>query len=272
MKIENNHLLIEVNPRGGALSRIYDKDGKKEILYDGKGSWPNTDLILFPVIGANNLYSLGESNFHLPLKHGFAQSSFFSIKQETKGSLTLSLEEDGTSQKEYPFSFLLKLSYLLEERKLIRKTEIMGEDLIFQFGLHPAFRADFSSAFVEVKQGTNLFVLDKKDGIIKKEIPWPYPLKWKIERKDIVSQDTFVISNPSGSVFFSNGMGSSVHLTSRCPYFALWTPERETDDDFLCLESWYGISPYAGMPMDLRKRKNVNRCNGLSAFEDILDF
>ena len=272
MRIENEELLVEINPLGGALSRIYDKKEGKEILYDGKGAWMKTDLILFPVIGANNVYSLNGEQYRIPWKHGFAQHALFETEILSEASLVLSLQGHGEKESGYPFPFFLKLAYSLKGRELLRKTEIKGQDLTFQFGLHPAFRTDFSSCLLEVEEGTDLFVLDRTDGVIKKEIPWPYPLRWRIQKEDIVDHDTFVLSNPKGEIRFRNGLGTSIHLRSQCPYFALWTPKEDSKDDFLCLESWYGISPYADMPMDLSKRKGVNRVDGVLVFEDILDF
>lgn len=272
VRIENEELLVEINPLGGTLSRIYDKKEGKEILYDGKGAWMKTDLILFPVIGANNVYSLNGEQYRIPWKHGFAQHALFEKEILSEASLVLSLRGNGEKESGYPFPFFLKLEYSLKGRELLRKTEIKGQDLTFQFGLHPAFRTDFSSCLLEVEEGTDLFVLDRTDGVIKKEIPWPYPLRWRIQKEDIVAHDTFVLSNPKGEILFRNGLGTSIHLRSKCPYFALWTPKEDSKDDFLCLESWYGISPYSDMPMDLSKRKGINRVDGALVFEDTLDF
>ena len=229
MRIENEELLVEINPLGGALSRIYDKKEGKEILYDGKGAWMKTDLILFPVIGANNVYSLNGEQYRIPWKHGFAQHALFETEILSEASLVLSLQGNGEKESGYPFPFFLKLEYSLKGRELLRKTEIQGQDLTFQFGLHPAFRTDFSSCLLEVEEGTDLFVLDRTDGIIKKEIPWPYPLRWRIQKADIVDHDTFVLSNPKGEIRFRNGLGSSAFPM---PLFRFMDPERRLERRF----------------------------------------
>ena len=272
--IENESLLVAFSSEGGALTRIYDKEKKKEILYDGQGVWPFSDHILFPVIGANNSYSLNGRDYLLPKRHGFAWHSSFEVLLEERDRACLLLERK-VGEEQYPFPFRLEVSYALKGRELIRTGKVVSlseEGLVFQYGLHPAFRIDFSKAFLEVEEGTVLQVLDKESGIIQKEIPWPYPLRWRPIRKEITSRDTLVIDNPKGRIALDNGLGEKVTLRSSCPYFALWTPEKEDGDDFLCMESWYGISPYKGMEKDLSKRKAVNAIKKEKTFLDVLSF
>lgn len=272
--LENESLLVAFSSEGGALTRIYDKEKKQEILYDGKGAWGFSDHILFPVIGANNSYSLKGRDYLLPKRHGFAWYSSFQVSSQNRESACLLLErKEGEDQ--YPFPFRLEISYVLEGRKLIRTgrvTPLSEAGLVFQYGLHPAFRVDFLKAKLEVAEGSVLYVLDKENGIIQKEIRWPFPLSWHLVRSEITSRDTLVIDNPKGRIALDNGMGGRIELVSSCPYFALWTPEKEAQDDFLCLESWYGISPYVGMEKDLSKRKGVNQIKKEKTFVDVLSF
>ena len=273
-EIENESLLVCFSSEGGALTRIYDKEKKEEILYDGKGAWPFSDHILFPVIGANNSYSLNGHDYRLPKRHGFAWYSSFKILSQTKESASMLLERK-EGEKQYPFPFRLEISYVIDGRKLLRTgkvTPLSKDGLVFQYGLHPAFKANFSKAVLSVSKGTVLSLLDKGSGIIQKEIPWPYPLSWRVLRNEITSCDTLVIDNPTGKIMFDNGLGTKIELTSSCPYFALWTPEKETEDDFLCVESWYGISPYVRMDRDLSKRKAVNQIKKEKTFVDVLSF
>lgn len=274
VRIENENLIVEVALKGGFLKRLYDKRKGEEILYDAKGEWPFGDHILFPVIGANNQYSLFGKDYSLPERHGFAWYSEFEVLSKKEAEVSLLLKREEGEEKEYPFPFEMILTYSLSENKLIRKSEVtnLGENpLVFQFGLHPAFNVDFSKATLEIAQGTTLHVLGK-DGFIFKEIPWPFSSPWNLVRHEIADKDTLVIDNPSGRITLNNGLGTRIELISSCPYYALWTPHKENKDDFLCVESWYGISPYKGMSRDLSERKGVNVASKSKSFTDTYIF
>lgn len=274
VSIENEFLLAEIGLKGGLLRRVYNKKNHSEIIYDAKGIWPFSDHILFPTIGANNVYSLDDVNYALPYRHGFAWYSDFEILDRSEDSITIGIERKTGEESQYPFPFKMKLTYSLMGLSLVRRSEIIndgGNELVFQFGLHPAFNIDFKKASLEIGEGTRLFVLNKQ-GIIDQEIPWPHPLTWPIVREDIADKDTLVLDNPTGKIVFNNGLGDRVELVTSCPYFALWTPREIHQDDFLCVESWYGISSYVGMSMDLSKRKGVNIVKSAVTFVDTYNF
>ncbi len=260
IKIENENLIVEITLKGGFLTRIYDKRKNKELLYDAKGEWEYSDHVLFPVIGANNVYGLYGKSYALPQRHGFAFYSDFEVTNQQGSSVSICLKKEEGEEKEYPFAFEMTLTYSLNGNKLIREGEVLnkGEDpLVFQFGLHPAFNVDFSKASLEIGEGTTLFVLGK-DGDIYKETPWPFPSSWSIVRAEVADKDTLVLDNPTKKIVLNNGLGGKIQLLTNCPYYALWTPHKVNEDDFLCVESWYGISPYKGMPQDLSRRRDVN--------------
>lgn len=270
-KIENKCLIVKINLDGGCLTRLYDKKKNKEVVYDGKGQWPFSDHVLFPVIGNNKTYSIDGKDCSLPKNHGFAWYSKFKIVNESKSSLTIKLTSKDIEKNNYPFSFELEIENKLEENKFICVSKITPIDplpLVYQYGLHPAFNANFASANLEIEKGTTLFVLEK--GIIQKEIEWPFSYNWKVSREEITKKDTLVLSNSNGKITFNNGYGSRITLISSCPYFALWTPEQENKDDFLCVESWYGLSPYVNMPMELKERKDVQIINKEITYIDTL--
>lgn len=273
-KIENEILRVEVALKGGFLTRIYDKRKQKEILYDAKGEWPFGDHVLFPVIGANNKYDLFGNSYALPQRHGFAWYSEFELVSEKGDSSSIRLSRAESEERDYPFPFELTLTYSLKDNKLIRECRILNrgdKPLVFQFGLHPAFNVDFTKASLELGGGTTLFVLGS-DGEIYKDVPWPFPLAWSIVRSEIVDKNTLVIDNPSGKIVLNNGLGDRIMLETHCPYYALWTPDKENVDDFLCVESWYGISPYKGMSKDLLQRKDVNIVQTTKNFIDTYTF
>lgn len=271
--IENEYLRVEIDSFGAELKRVFLKKSRRDVLYDGKGAWDHSDLLLFPVIGANNEYSLNGVSYRVATRHGFAFRKQFRVLGKGSDTIRFGIEEDEETLKEYPFSFSFELEYRLEGLTLLRLAKVRSKlrnRIVFQYGTHPAFKVDFANAKLHVSKGTALYVLE--NGIIKRQVPWPHQENWLIDPSEITARDTYVIDNPHHEILLENGMGESVECRYNSPYIAIWTPGRGEENDFLCIEPWYGISPYAGMDKDLSKRMCVQETMEEQCFEDEIAF
>lgn len=267
--LENEELRVEVSPHGCELKSIFHKKSGQEVLYDGKGEWGYSDHVLFPIIAENNSFSIGGKPYCIKTRHGFCRNSDFSLVKKTDDSLTLSLihEADDT----YPFNCEILVTTRLEKNTLIRDAEVRSLDhkeMPFQYGLHPAFVCSFGEANLEVASGTIL--LEENQGLIKRRIPWEKGESWRVERGYIEERDTLVVTNPKGRIALHNGTGRTIALLSSCPYFAIWTPQKACKNDFLCLESWYGLSPYEGMGDELMDRDHAQKTKDTASYHDVL--
>ncbi len=267
--LENEELLVEVSPFGSELKRVFLKSVSQDVLYDGKGSWDHSDHILFPIIGNNRSFALEGRQYLMPNTHGYARVSAFDVDSQSEDSLTLSLLHQG--DETYPFDCKISVTTKLEKNRVVRETKVIsnsGQEMAFQYGLHPGFINDFSDSSLELGEGTIL--LELENGIIQRRIAWPHPLDWEIERPFIEKRDTLVLTNPKGRITLHNGQGRRITLLSPCPYFAVWTPQKRCKNDFICLESWYGLSPYVGMPNELGDRDHVQKTKDIAAYRDVL--
>ena len=267
--LENQELSVSLSLRGSELTRIHSKRAKQEILYDGKGEWGHSDHVFFPIIGDNRDFTIAGKRHFISEKHGIARSSDFEILEKNPQKAVLSLIH--RTNEEYPFDCQIKVTTSLEGGKIIREGEIISlskREMPFQYGLHPAFSCSFPQAFLEIAPESLL--LELENGVIQRRMPWPHPDLWPIERKFIEERDTLVLTNPKGKIALRDGRGNTISLSSNCPYFAIWTPEKASDNDFICLESWYGLSPYVGMPAELSEREAIQKTDGLIRYRDIL--
>ena len=269
--LENEELLVNLNAHGSELTRVFLKKANQDVLYDGKGNWDHSDHVLFPIIGDNRAFSIEGHAHFIPGTHGIARFSDFEVAKQSRDSVTLSLAH--SSDDAYPFNCRINVTTRLEGNQVIRESEIVsldGIEMAFQYGLHPAFVCDFSSAVLETSEGTLSLELEK--GVIRRKIPWGFSPSWKIERPYIERRDTLVLSNPGGKIALENGKGRKISLISPCPYFAIWTPEKPCKNDFICLESWYGVSPYVGIPLELGDRDNAQKTKDTAVYRDVLIF
>ncbi len=269
--IENDDLAVDIASTGCELKRVYLKKANQDVLYDGKGEWGYSDHVLFPIIGDNRAFSIDGHSHYIEGHHGFARYAEFVCLEQTPESITLSLSHP--SDKAYPFDCEIRVTTRLEENKIVRDAEVFSlshKEMPFQYGLHPAFVCDFSDACLDIEEGTIL--LELEDGIVERRIAWPHPNHWKIDRSFIEKRDTLVVTNPKGKVSLRNGKGRRITLLSSCPYFALWTPQKPRKNDFFCLESWYGLSPYKGMPLELGDRDSCQKAKDVASYHDVLIF
>ena len=267
--LENDRLLVSVNPFGSELTRLFDKKDSKEVLYDGKGEWDHSDHVLFPIIGDNRSFTIAGHSCFIPTTHGFARTSSFEVASQGKDAVTLTLTHN--ADEAYPLDCQIVVKTYLEGNKLIRESRISslsGVEISYQYGLHPAFRASFGLSSLNVSEGTELLELEK--GIIKRKYPFPHCSSWLIDRHYIEERDTLVLSNPNGRISLDNGQGKKITLLSNCPYFAVWSPGKSCKNDFICLESWYGLSPYIGMKAELGERESAQKTKLTATYRDEL--
>ena len=267
--IENEELRVEIASLGCELKRVYFKKMGQDVLYDGTGEWGYSDHVLFPIIGDNRAFSIDGHAHFIKGNHGFARYADFVCLEHTPTSLTLSLTHQADDS--YPFDCEIRVRTYLEGNKIIRDSEVYSlshKEMAFQYGLHPAFVCDFADATLYIEEGTIL--LEEEGGVIQRRFPWPHPNQWKIDRSYIEKRDTLIVTNPKGKVSFKNNQGRTITLLSPCPYFALWTPKKPRKNDFFCMESWYGLSPYKGMPLELGDRDNAQKTKDIARYHDVL--
>jgi hypothetical protein len=80
-----------------------------------------------------------------------------------------------------------------------------------------------------------------------------------------------VIENPGQDLVLDTGDGLSLTYHFPSPYLAIWSDLVESDG-FVCVEPWWGLPPYQGMPEELKDRKACQSVIGQSVFEESIAF
>ena len=99
----------------------------------------------------DNKISVNGVLYDMP-NNGFARDTEFSFVEKTDSSITFVLEDSEKSRKEnYPFGFVLKVTYSLLPDGYEAKAEIKAkDDLWYTFGWHPAFSLDINGKGTEL--------------------------------------------------------------------------------------------------------------------------
>ncbi|MFA6620381.1 MAG: hypothetical protein WCS90_04550 [Bacilli bacterium] len=258
--IENSYLKAEVDEIGALLSSVIVKKSNQELLWQKETRfWPNQDVVIFPQIGkASN--TINGVDYDCPTRHGFARVSRFVVIRKTVDSLTLELRDSPETWKTYPFSFILDVTLSLHGHKLIREakvTNISAEPLPFSLGFHQAFQAKYD--------GTGSIHFDKapkhyyplRDGVLLDKAPSIYRQDEVLRDELWAVNETWVLPDEEGyQIDVKNGMGYTFKYRFVAPEIAIW--RNTSGGDFLCVEPWWGIGTYQGMPKEMKERRDEN--------------
>ena len=151
-QIKNDKITMVISSLGAEPQSLVFEE--REYLWQGdKTYWFRRAPLLFPMIGPtrDNKISVNGVLYDMP-NHAFARDTEFSFVEKTDSSITFVLEDSEKSRKEnYPFGFVLKVTYSLLSDGYEAKAEIKAkDDLWYTFGWHPAFSLDINGKGTEL--------------------------------------------------------------------------------------------------------------------------
>ena len=141
--IRNDALTVGVNTRGAELTSIRTADGAEWLWQGDPAVWAGRAPILFPVVGRNLDDNVSYGGRSYPMKiHGFARGADFVIAEEKPDAVTLRLTDSGETRAQFPFPFILDVTFALTGDTLVKRAEVRnpgGEAMPVSFGFHPGF-------------------------------------------------------------------------------------------------------------------------------------
>jgi hypothetical protein len=145
--LKNNLFFVNVSKRGAEILSIQNLINKTEILWNPDFKfWNRVSPVLFPIVGKlmNNCFSENGNKYSM-LQHGFARNMEFEVIHQTENSLSMQLKANQETLTQYPFDFVLKISYILLENSLdihYSVTNLSAVEMPFSIGAHPGFALD----------------------------------------------------------------------------------------------------------------------------------
>ncbi|MBI4852316.1 MAG: aldose epimerase [Acidobacteria bacterium] len=239
--------LLEIVPERGAIISRFEIAGQeifyldRETLNDSSKNVRGGNPVLFPICGPlkggnceinGNTYSMKQ--------HGFARNLAWEVVaaqvEEHQASISLELKTSDITLAQYPFEFLVRLTYKITSNALIieqRYQNLSKEKMPFYAGFHPYFTASEKSAvqlYVQADEYDNF--LTGKNESVKKVINF-----------DEAPEVNGAFHNVKESrVKFSNfGLGKAIEITFEPPYrhVVIWGLK---DKPFICVEPWMGLN------------------------------
>lgn len=243
-KLENRNIEAVIDTHAAEIASLKRKDKTIEYLWNGDPQyWKNRDPILFPHVSApsNKILNFKGKDCRVG-NHGFARRSEFTPVEQDDDHLVLELKDNEETLKEYPYHFTLRVNYQLQDEGLrIDYAVSSDEDIVFGFGLHPAFRCPL----VPEKSFADYHVEFDQEDVEGKRLDLSYELFEKYP--------TYVINEPKSRIItLSDGTNKVImKIDEGYGIFALWTPHAP----FVCLEPWVNTIEENDLTTPFEQRK-----------------
>lgn len=257
-ELRNEQLTVTFRSFGAEMTSLKDKDNL-EYLWQGDPSyWSGQAPHMFPICGSlRNKTAKTKSGAILKLeRHGLARRMEYTLKEQTKDSITFFLRASDETKQLYPFDFLLQITYTLKETTLTTAYTISNEGefpMPFFIGAHPAFCCPllpgekFEDYVVEFEQqelarcpelelSTGLIDLEKRTVILNKEKT--LPLNHELFRVDTLIFDEL---NSRSVTCYNPKTGKGIRESFQdFSYFLLWSAANNAP--FVAMEPCSGNS------------------------------
>ena len=269
--IENELLRVSVEDAGAQLKSIFDKKSSTELLWQGNAEyWKGRAYNLFPIVGRlyDGKYSYRGKVYEME-RHGFARGKKFYLSEKSTTSMTFDICSDDEMLKSYPFLFIFKITFSLDNNKIdisYRINNIGDEKMYFGLGAHPGLNVPFKGGKFEDYEiefnspcnpqrelfGETYLITGKTE---------PFALSDKNSfalRHDLFDNDAVVLRDVSRSVTLKK-IGENGGITVEfpdMPFVGFWhTPL--TDAPFLCIEPWANLPSKEGGAEDITTKENI---------------
>lgn len=267
--IKNKELQAKINSFGAELVSLVDLGKNKEYVWQKDAKyWAKSSPILFPFIGAlkNSKYSYNGKEYEITSRHGFARDNEFKVLYKNEEEVEFLFEANEETKRIYPFDFKLYLKYFLKGKTLeiqYRVENLEDEKMYFSLGAHPAFSipldgGDFSDYYIEFEKEETGETLTLNGMLIdSSKILKGFDGKRIILSKDRFINDAMIVENPTSKKVYLKNDKNGYNLGfsfDNFHYIAFWNvPGAE----FICFETWDGISDYDNSTGNLKEKKGI---------------
>lgn len=272
--LKNEFISITVDDFGAELSAIIStKTGRSYLWNANEAYWKRHSPILFPIVGSLKGKSFHYDGKEYPMsQHGFARDMEFNCIEVTETSIKHRLISTMETMKQYPFSFILDITYQLRGNSIQVIWDVTNTDtkeMYFSIGAHPAFNCPLTSDekqsdyYIQFDTTSPLTIRKINEDGLAKEDTHTLPLDGSLLaiHQHLFDEDALVIEdNQSHSVaLLTPDKKPYVTVDFEAPLFGIWSPAKK-NAPFVCIEPWYGRCDSESYADTLENRAWGNHC------------
>ncbi len=268
IQLSNNKLSVSIEEKGAELQSV--QLNGLEYLWQADGKyWSKHAPVLFPIIGElkDGRYIYEGCEYKLP-RHGFARDKVFKLKESTKTSVLLTLQNDEETLAVYPFMFIFQVKYELKGSSLLCRFIVQNTDvksIYFSAGGHPAFNVPLvnGAAYTDYSLKFNNDNVLKRyllhNGLTGDDTETIYLTDQTLPLQPSLFYNDAIVLKDLTSTEIDLRTDKDAHgfkfKFNEFPYFGIWAAK---DAPFVCLESWCGIADNISHDYQLKNKEGIN--------------
>lgn len=248
-KINNKDIVLKVDSFGAEMHSL--KRDSIEYIWQCGDAWRRYAPILFPFISSptNRRYMVNGIEYIMKANHGFARDMEFKLVKENADMLVFELHSNNDTKLQYPFDFVLSVSYKLSENSVEIQNlvkNMSNTPMYFYIGNHPAFNCPidngmFNDYRIEYEKTEDL---KHQNGEKIKDV---VNGKTVFLTRSLFDNDVIITNCPNSKSITLCSDKSSHSVTVEFPNIdtiAVWSPTADEQATFVCMEPW------ASLPVD----------------------
>ncbi|WP_313340688.1 aldose 1-epimerase family protein [Lacrimispora sp.] len=270
--LKNQHLTVTFTKMGGALTSIKNEAGLEYLWQGDPKYWSGQAPVLFPICGSlrdERAVTKSGKEVRMP-RHGIVRKEEFELESFTDDDITFSISSTPHMLSQYPFPFVLTITYLLKNNEVTVRYGIKNtgtEDMPCFIGGHPAFRCplepgeayeEYEILFEKEEEESNP-TPDTRTGLIDMEnrtfLSWNkrnLPLSHQLFEQDSVIFDR--ISSRKVTLRHKEKKQGVELSFDGFPYLVIWSSANH--GPFVALEPWTGLSTCSDEDDVLEHKRN----------------
>ena len=252
--ITNDTLSLTVDTLGAQMMNLQRRG--TEYLWQGDPKyWGDRAPILFPFIArlTNDSYKFQGKTYPMTI-HGFANSSEFSVAEQSRDHLVLELCSNEQTRIHYPIDFVFRVIFRLEGDTLHTTYHVENKsDVTMPFGIggHPGFKVpvgeseSFEDYYLEFALPCQPDRVGFTPAVYLSGHDEAYPLTdgTRIDLKhDLFDEDAIILKNMAREVSLRSRTSKHSVTVSypQMPYLGIWHWPH-TDAPYVCIEPWSSL-------------------------------
>ncbi|AHF58080.1 aldose epimerase [Spiroplasma eriocheiris] len=263
--LDNGELTAQISKDPFELVSL--KKGNKEYVYQKDNVWKKSWPICFPITGKliNNQYRYNGQTYSMN-GHGFFRNIInWEVVEYSSTILTVRYESTDEFQDQYPFKFIIYVTYELVGNKLLNKVNIVNngsEKLPYNFGWHPAFICDDHLGKVIFDRPQTLTHVPL-DNFLTDNLPTENINEIFLDKYDFSKSQCYALFDQSTDHILVVDPNRVIKIrTTGYPNVIIW--KCNDDAKFICVEPWDGhqdVVNYENTPLDEKPWINLLRKN-----------
>ena len=273
--IRNEALTVRVSTKGAELTSIRSADGTEYLWQGDKAYWTSHAPNIFPYVArlTEGKYTLDGETYGFG-NHGLVRYRDLAVKKQEEAKVSLRLEADEETMRQYPFDFVYTMTYSLKGNVLKMKTTVKNRGdkrMYFAVGGHPGFNVpmapgtsfeDYRLEFARDAHPYRILLADSS-AVTPGQERYELPERIIPLHHDLFDHDAIVLVNAAREVAICSDR-TDRRVTVSYPdfrYIGFWHKPC-TDAPYVCVEPWTSLPSREGIVEDLALQGDLVALDG----------